>query len=507
MTVPPTFVSEFPSNRPTPTLVPPKPDTSSLKEVSVRSSCSEDIKGLSMIVSLEVKGKLMSAVTDTGAHVTSVSFQFYDTLNMSLPLDPVLLKGIDPEKSVEGYLVQGVPLILGGKTYKWDLYVAPIEDQLLLGLDFMVQVDPLISQNVLAVDGQYEISAIFKRNQSQGMTQTETYRVGRVKVSRRVVVPPNTIKLIEGKVDPTFSGSAECMVVPLCAKRGVVLPFATVHLDSNADRTIPMQVVNLSNNFVTFKKDYPLGSIEKNYETLEEDEDSSSRGPIFSEPVPLSPPSPGVNPIPEFDVRMCSKTQSPSLGESPQSSDEDDNVHESSQVPEASDRLLDVQSRIPEHIKDMFLQSCVHLTNEQSIEFGEVLIKFGDFFAKHDNDLGLFTEGEHTIDTGDAKPIKQRMRRTLLCFADEEESYPKKMLDNGVIHPSSSEWASPSVLIHKKDGSVHWTIDFKAVNKVTKKDYYPLSLTEECLDALEGVEFMSTLDKFWVLPICHGSVR
>ena len=104
---------------------------------------------------------------------------------------------------------------------------------------------------------------------------------------------------------------------------------------------------------------------------------------------------------------MCAQGQSPCTEESPQSSDEDAEVHESSQAPETADRLLDVQSRIPEHMKDIFLQCCVHLTEEQSIEFGEVLIKFGDIFAKHDNDLGLFTKGEHTIDTGEAKPIKQ----------------------------------------------------------------------------------------------------
>ena len=83
----------------------------------------------------------------------------------------VLLKGIDLEKSVKGFLVHKVPLSLGGKTYKWDLYVAPTEDQLLLGLDFMVhhKVDPLISQNVLVIDGQCEIPAIIKQNPFSGL--------------------------------------------------------------------------------------------------------------------------------------------------------------------------------------------------------------------------------------------------------------------------------------------------------------------------------------------------
>ena len=161
---------------------------------------------------------------------------------------------------------------------------------------------------------------------------------------------------------------------------------------------------------------------------------------------------------------------------------------------DAQEWLLDVQSHMPEHIKDMFLCSCVHLTDEESAKFGEVLIMYADLFAKNDNDLGCFTEMEHSIDTGDTPPIKQRMRRTPLCFCDEEEEYLKKMLDSKVIQPSNSEWASPSVLIWKKDGSVCWTIDFHAINAVTQKDSFPLPLIEECLDALECVQYMSTLD-------------
>ena len=130
----------------------------------VRVSNSEESKGLSMIVPIEIRGKPASAVIDTGAQVTIVNSQFFDSLNCSLPSEPVILKGIDPEKSAEGYVVRKVPLTLGGRSYKWDLYVALIEDELLLGLDFMVyhKVDPLISHNVLMIDGQHEVPAKFK---------------------------------------------------------------------------------------------------------------------------------------------------------------------------------------------------------------------------------------------------------------------------------------------------------------------------------------------------------
>ena len=121
---------------------------------------------------------------------------------------------------------------------------------------------------------------------------------------------------------------------------------------------------------------------------------------------------------------------------------------------------------------------------------------------KDDTDLGCFVGVEHSIDTGDAKPIKQPMRRVPLAFTGEEEKHLKKMLDCKVIQPSSSEWSSPSVLIRKQDGDIWWCIDFRAVNQVTRKDAYPLPLIEQCLDTLAGVVYMSTLDMnsgYWQL--------
>ena len=55
-----------------------------------------------------------------------------------------------------------------------------------------------------------------------------------------------------------------------------------------------------------------------------------------------------------------------------------------------------------------------------------------------ENDLGLASLAEHSIDTGNAKPIKQPFRRVPLAFANEEKEAINKLLGQGVIRPSKA---------------------------------------------------------------------
>ena len=124
------------------------------------------------------------------------------------------------------------------------------------------------------------------------------------------------------------------------------------------------------------------------------------------------------------------------------------------EVSKTEDELRTEEITVPQHITDTFNNSTKHLISEEQVWLAALLSEHKDVFAKDEFDLGTFTEIQHGIDTQNAAPIKQRIRRTPACFVGEEETHLKKMTDAGVIQESTSEWASSLVLIRKRDGTV-----------------------------------------------------
>ena len=78
------------------------------------------------------------------------------------------------------------------------------------------------------------------------------------------------------------------------------------------------------------------------------------------------------------------------------------------------------------------------------------------------------------------------------------------MLDAGVIEHATSEWASPVVLVPKKDGSLRFCIDYKRLNAKTVADAYQLPRMDVCLDSLGDAGVFSTFDcnsGYWPIPV------
>ncbi|XP_044317449.1 uncharacterized protein LOC123038055 [Drosophila rhopaloa] len=120
--------------------------------------------------------------------------------------------------------------------------------------------------------------------------------------------------------------------------------------------------------------------------------------------------------------------------------------------------------------------------------------RFQRVFARSDDDSGHTNLTRHVIDTGLSRPIKQPVRRLALARKAEVEELVADMKLRGIIRPSTSPWASPVVLVRKKDGSTRFCVDYRRLNDITIKDSYPLPRMDDILTTMHGAYWFSTMD-------------
>ena len=258
-------------------------------------------------------------------------------------------------------------------------------------------------------------------------------KVFRISLAETVVVPGRHEIVLHAKVKGAGCGDGLLGLVepsPSFAKQhDLLLARVVAHPKNN---TVPIRLVNPSPMPVTLYKNTSVG-------TLSELEESSPDPPECNHPTSAAP---------------CSTTQ-----------------------PKVSNKF-DLDS--------------LDLTGGQRTALKTLLDEYADIFSSGPADLGRTGVVKHQIDTGDSPPIKQAPRRVPLHQQEVVRQHVEDMLHNGVVRPSTSPWASPIVLVKKKDGGTRFCVDYRKLNDVTRKDAYPLPRIDETLDALAGAKLFST---------------
>jgi transposase InsO family protein len=123
-----------------------------------------------------------------------------------------------------------------------------------------------------------------------------------------------------------------------------------------------------------------------------------------------------------------------------------------------------------------------------------LLLEHRDVFSQHDLDVGETSEVQHRIRLTNDTPFKERARPIPPGDLNDARRHIQDLLDVGIIKASNSPYASPIVLVRKRDGSIRLTVDYRKLNKLTVKDAYNLPRIEDAFTKLSGAKWFSTMD-------------
>jgi ribonuclease HI/uncharacterized small protein (DUF1192 family) len=147
-----------------------------------------------------------------------------------------------------------------------------------------------------------------------------------------------------------------------------------------------------------------------------------------------------------------------------------------------------------------FVKLSKSLTEEQRIRYTDLLKEFTDVFAWTYQDLKTYDTSviEHKIPLKEeARPFKQKLRQINPTLLPVMEREVKKLLDAQIIVPLRySSWVANLVPVRKKNGEIRLCVDFRNLNRSSRKDNYPLPNMEHILQRVTGASRISMIDGF-----------
>jgi transposase InsO family protein/predicted aspartyl protease len=385
-----------------------------------------------------IGGSSVKFLVDTGSSLTFLSEAVYQAME---PGNRPVLETVErrivladgKSLSVLGKCSLGIEL--GGVSVLQEVVVADVTTGAILGMDFMSANDCLVdtARGMLKLGGSHILCD----------TDRAQVKCCRIAVAETVTVPAGHEMVLPGRVvNQGVSIQAVGIIEPVSSfagKHGLALGRSLV---DPSRVSVPLRVLNPTGEDVILYRNTTAGI---------------------------------MYPVQEIG---------------PEAMSDDDVLPHMSQV----NSIQSADPVIPQHLQELYDRCRTDLDPEQTKALAGLLAEFQDVFVGPDGQMGRTTLVKHQIDTGNARPVRQAARRLPIHQQGEADTEIQSMLERGVIEPSNSPWASPIVLVKKKDGSTRFCTDYRALNDVTIKDAYPIPRIDDTLDALAGSTWFSCAD-------------
>ena len=193
-------------------------------------------------------------------------------------------------------------------------------------------------------------------------------------------------------------------------------------------------------------------------------------------------------------------------------------LHEVTEIPtDVKVQLGGEEPDKPPSYTEEELQALIETLKIRELDIGQqnidnliqLIRRYATVFARNSQEVGHVRLMKVGIDVQGHPPIRVKPYRVSPTERNIIKAEVEKMLQAGIIEPSTSEWASPVVLVPKPDGSVRFAIDFRKLNEVTRKEVYPMPNIQDYLDVLRGNEYFTIADgqqAYFGLPMDENSM-
>ena len=171
--------------------------------------------------------------------------------------------------------------------------------------------------------------------------------------------------------------------------------------------------------------------------------------------------------------------------------------------------MLVIDSDLPQDIpsKTNMLEADPDMSTDYCPSLESVLLEHKAIFRRKP---GHTSVAEHVIETDDALPVKVPACPIPFHFKEHVHTQLQQIADAGIIRPSNSLWCAPAVHVPKVNGEIRICVDFVKLNKVTRKDSYPVPRADGPQQKLANKKVFSKIDLksvYWRFPMYKDSIE
>ena len=152
------------------------------------------------------------------------------------------------------------------------------------------------------------------------------------------------------------------------------------------------------------------------------------------------------------------------------------------------------QNNIDELYKILKIDELTHLTVKQLDDVKRLISDFRDIFAENEDDMGCTDVAEHEIILKDHVPVRSKYYNIPLALRPKAGKEIKRLMDLGIIEPSTSNYHSPSFVMTKADGSLRLLTDYRSLNQKILRTQAPVPALQDLVAIWNKCTLFSSVD-------------